>query len=66
MAIASDIEVERGTNRPTHIPAEQWALRVNLAACYRIFDHLGWNEVRPSPTIPHGTPINPRNTTAFP
>src|SRR6202022_5040787 len=24
--------------------AEEWALRVQLAACYRIFDLLGWTE----------------------
>jgi ribulose-5-phosphate 4-epimerase/fuculose-1-phosphate aldolase len=26
------------------IAAEEWALRVQLAACYRIFDLLGWTE----------------------
>jgi ribulose-5-phosphate 4-epimerase/fuculose-1-phosphate aldolase len=26
------------------ITAEEWALRVQLAACYRIFDLLGWTE----------------------
>src|SRR5258708_30373299 len=26
------------------ISAEEWALRVQLAACYRIFDLLGWTE----------------------
>lgn len=31
--------------RPNHIPPEEWALRVELAACYRIFDHLGWVEL---------------------
>src|SRR5271155_5866118 len=24
---------------------EEWRLRVDLAGCYRIFDHLGWSEV---------------------
>lgn len=24
---------------------EEWELRVQLAACYRIFDYLGWNEL---------------------
>jgi ribulose-5-phosphate 4-epimerase/fuculose-1-phosphate aldolase len=24
---------------------DEWALRVELAACYRIFDHLGWTEM---------------------
>jgi ribulose-5-phosphate 4-epimerase/fuculose-1-phosphate aldolase len=23
---------------------EEWAIRVELAACYRIFDHIGWTE----------------------
>lgn len=45
MAIASDMEIDRASNRPTHISAEEWALRVDLAACYRIFDHFGWNEL---------------------
>ena len=31
--------------RPAHIPAEEWALRVQLAATYRIFDLLGWTEL---------------------
>lgn len=25
--------------------AEEWRLRVQLAACYRVFDHLGWTEL---------------------
>ncbi len=25
--------------------AEEWALRVELAACYRLFDYLGWTEM---------------------
>ncbi len=32
-------------NRPAHIPEAEWLLRVELAACYRIFDHLGWIEL---------------------
>ena len=31
--------------RPAHIPAEEWALRVQLAATYRIFDLMGWTEL---------------------
>ena len=31
--------------RPNHIDAEEWALRVQLAACYRMVDHLGWTEL---------------------
>lgn len=29
----------------SHVDAKEWALRVKLAACYRIFDHLGWIEL---------------------
>jgi ribulose-5-phosphate 4-epimerase/fuculose-1-phosphate aldolase len=32
-------------HRPSHIGAEEWALRVRLAACYRVVDLLGWSEV---------------------
>ncbi|MDH3738348.1 MAG: class II aldolase/adducin family protein, partial [Alphaproteobacteria bacterium] len=45
MAVASDIDSEFTPNRPAHISAEEWALRVDLAACYRIFDHFAWNEL---------------------
>ncbi len=31
--------------RPSQISAEEWELRVQLAACYRIFDYLGWVEL---------------------
>ena len=31
--------------RPSHIGADEWAARVQLAAAYRIFDHLGWTEL---------------------
>ena len=31
--------------RPDHISAGEWTARVQLAACYRIFDHLGWTEL---------------------
>lgn len=31
--------------RPSQFTAEEWALRVELAACYRIFDYLGWVEL---------------------
>ena len=31
--------------RPEHIAAEEWSLRVQLAATYRIFDMLGWTEL---------------------
>lgn len=35
-------ETER--TRPSSISAEEWALRQQLADCYRLFDHLGWTE----------------------
>jgi ribulose-5-phosphate 4-epimerase/fuculose-1-phosphate aldolase len=31
--------------RPADISAEEWALRLELAACYRLFAHLGWTEM---------------------
>jgi len=31
--------------RRNDISSEEWALRVELAACYRIFDRLGWTEL---------------------
>ena len=30
--------------RPPAMAAEEWALRLELAACYRLFDWLGWSE----------------------
>ena len=31
--------------RPTRFSPDEWAARVQLAAAYRIFDHLGWGEL---------------------
>src|ERR1700676_1920315 len=31
--------------RPRHIGAEEWALRVDLAACYRLLAHFGWDDL---------------------
>ena len=31
-------------SRPEGIGEDEWALRLELAACYRLFDHLGWTE----------------------
>ena len=31
--------------RPAQYSAEEWQLRTELAACYRIFDYLGWTEL---------------------
>lgn len=30
---------------PSRVDETEWALRAKLAACYRIFDHLGWTMV---------------------
>src|SRR5471030_753981 len=31
-------------DRPLKYTEEEWQARIQLAACYRIFDHLGWSE----------------------
>jgi len=31
--------------RPARFSAAEWEARVQLAAAYRIFDHLGWTEL---------------------
>ena len=31
--------------RPERFSPEEWDARVQLAACYRIFAHLGWAEL---------------------
>ena len=31
--------------RPAHIGPEEWALRVDLAACYRLLAHFGWDDL---------------------
>ena len=31
--------------RTDHVAPDEWAARVQLAAAYRIFDHLGWGEL---------------------
>lgn len=40
MSFQKDIEA----TRPAGMDAQEWRLRVELAACYRIFDHRGWCE----------------------
>jgi ribulose-5-phosphate 4-epimerase/fuculose-1-phosphate aldolase len=37
--------VEAARRVPNRMSAEEWRLRVELAACYRIFDFLGWIEM---------------------
>jgi ribulose-5-phosphate 4-epimerase/fuculose-1-phosphate aldolase len=34
----------RSSSRPAEIDEAEWALRLELAACYRLFDYLGWTE----------------------
>ena len=31
--------------RPAHISPEEWAVRVDLAACYRLIAHFGWDDL---------------------
>jgi len=31
--------------KPAHMSDAEWAARQELAACYRVFDHLGWSEM---------------------
>lgn len=31
--------------RPSHIPAEEWQVRVDLAAAYRLVAHFGWDDL---------------------
>ena len=38
-ALASD------ANRPDHISPEEWDVRVNLAAAYRLVDLFGWSDL---------------------
>src|SRR3984893_9316573 len=33
------------TSRPRNISPEEWALRVDLAACYRLVAHFGWDDL---------------------
>ncbi|MEO6896011.1 MAG: class II aldolase/adducin family protein [Caldimonas sp.] len=40
-----DVLSELEDSRPPSMAAEEWRLRVQLAACYRVFDHLGWTEL---------------------
>jgi ribulose-5-phosphate 4-epimerase/fuculose-1-phosphate aldolase len=32
-------------SRPRHISPEEWAVRVDLAACYRLIHHFGWDDL---------------------
>ena len=35
----------RLSERPRHISTEEWAVRVDLAACYRLIAHFGWDDL---------------------
>src|SRR5579864_4628635 len=35
----------RAAARPRHISPEEWAVRVDLAACYRLVAHFGWDDL---------------------
>src|SRR5437763_470529 len=53
--------------RPAHISPEEWAVRVDLAACYRLLAHFGWDDLvltHNSARVPGTTDqmlINPSN-----
>lgn len=38
-------DLHAADHRPEHIGPDEWAARVQLAACYRIFDRMGWTEL---------------------
>src|SRR5579884_3771662 len=37
--------LEAASARPRHISPEEWAVRVDLAACYRLIAHFGWDDL---------------------
>jgi len=39
------LAIDCGTSPLAGIRREEWEARVLLAACYRVFDHLGWTEL---------------------
>ena len=47
---------------PSSIEVPEWRLRLELAACYRLFDHLGWTEMifnHITVRVPGGSGENP-------
>ncbi|MEZ5729834.1 MAG: class II aldolase/adducin family protein [Burkholderiaceae bacterium] len=47
---------------PDGMALDEWRLRLELAACYRLFDHLGWTELiynHITLRVPGGDPANP-------
>ena len=60
MNIARDA---RSTSRPAGIDEAEWGLRLELAACYRLFDHLGWTEAifnHITVRVPHADQARPQ------
>ena len=60
----------RLSTRPRNINPEEWAVRVDLAACYRLIAHFGWDDLilthnsarvpghdRPVPDQPDGADV---------
>ncbi len=50
------------SSRPAGIDQPEWALRLELAACYRLFDQLGWTEAifnHITVRVPHGDDATP-------
>lgn len=48
--------------RPARMSVEEWRARLELAACYRLFDFLGWTEMifnHITLRVPGGTDANP-------
>src|SRR5215510_4039553 len=39
------IAIDYGVSPLKGVTREEWEARVLLAACYRVFDHLGWTEM---------------------
>lgn len=44
MRLPDNGRAEALDRRPAGMASEEWALRLELAACYRLFDWLGWSE----------------------
>ena len=44
-AMQTDILFELEAAPPADVEPAEWRLRVQLAACYRVFAHLGWTEL---------------------
>src|SRR4051812_3867480 len=40
-----DLSTTLRQSRPAAMSDDEWKLRLELAACYRLFDRFGWNEL---------------------